>query len=646
MKKFNKIIWIVFQYLFSLSSLFGQEINDINRIINDHPDDNIVRINKVKNYRFVIEGNKPKAYLEVYSEDLLMNDYMSAYESESVSYSKFRRLKNIEAWTLSPVSNGYKKYKVTSFDTRKELSSTIFHDDIEEKIFKYPELKKGAIKCLKEEYEFEFPELIDLVDLMGSMKMLNYTVKVEVDNRIKLNYMPFNMDSLELDFNQKQDKNKLIYTWRFRNLRKGQIESASTDYLHYAPHMCFNIDYYLLNEKDTNLVMKNVRNLYDFNYRYISALKSMGNLELKLIVDSISRKSIDEIDKAKNIYYWVKNNIKYIAFESGFQGYIPREVDEIYLKKYGDCKDMANIIHKMFKYALLDSVYLTWIGTDEIPYKIDMVCNPRVFNHMITSWIHKGRIYFLDATNRYTSLGYPSPFIQGKEAMISMDSTAFEIVKIPELDYLESKSIKNIEVDILGDTIMGKGTMSLSGYQKVYYLYSIEGLSKSEKFQKVKNYLQLGSNKFTLLGFEEINAECRDSSLRINFSFCLPNMVSVLKDKKYVNLFLDHYGEIGDLNKNRISGFKSNFRSYSEVNILLKIPHNYEVNNHPNDRLVNLPNLEFGSSFYKKSNSIELNYYFIHNFTILPKEEYIQIKDFQDKVSDILSESITLKKTQ
>ena len=78
--------------------------------------------------------------------------------------------------------------------------------------------------------------------------------------------------------------------------------------------------------------------------------------------------------------------------------------------------------------------YLTWIGTRDIPYNYTELPTPFTDNHMILTYKNGGKVYFLDATGQYLPLELPSSFIQGKEALVGIDSTEYEILKVPVID--------------------------------------------------------------------------------------------------------------------------------------------------------------------------------------------------------------------
>ena len=633
--------------IFFFSSLHSQRVEDQMRSLEaKYPNETFITLIESKKYKIELKDNKPKVYLEDYSEKIIMNELMASYSSGEVSYSKLRKLTDLEAWTMSPIKGEYKKFKVKDFSTKKELGSQIFHDDIEAKVFKFPELRKGAIRCIKENYEFELPEIFDYAVLLSNTPIIKYEVELEVDNEIALHFKEYHFENIKYDFQKTIEKNKTTYHWTFENLKKHKGESMSTPYLYFAPHIRFLIDYYIGKNKDTIRVLQSPKDLYHFNYSFVSKLKPCSNPVFQKKIDSIIKGISDEEQKAKKIYYWVKKNIKYIAFESGFQGYIPREADDIFDKKYGDCKDMANILHKAFLYAGIDSIYLTWVGTDNLPYRIEEFPHPGAFNHMIAVWKHNGKNYILDATNPYTPLGVPSGFVQGKQGFLSLSEKEFEILPIEAVDFSQNRKSKSVNLTFVGDSLVGSAECLVTGYQKDYYLMKMENQSEHDRFQIIKNYLELGNNKFHLIKYKEYNLDQIDSPLRITYDFVLPHYASILKDEIYINPFLEKFGTIDDLNDSRVAGFQIDYKTWDDVHIEFKLPQDYAVKYLPKNENIEFNEYTFNSMFDKDDSTITLNYEFVFDFLTMPKENYKTLKEYQTKVLEALSETISLKKRQ
>ena len=123
--------------------------------------------------------------------------------------------------------------------------------------------------------------------------------------------------------------------------------------------------------------------------------------------------------KARNIYKWVQQNIKYVAFENGMEGFIPREANLVCSRRYGDCKDMASIMTAMLQHAGV-TAYFVWIGTRSLPYEYSQVPLPIADNHMISAIKLDTSFIFLDGTDSHCVFGTPPEHIQGKDALIAI----------------------------------------------------------------------------------------------------------------------------------------------------------------------------------------------------------------------------------
>ncbi|RZK99397.1 MAG: hypothetical protein EOO89_31150, partial [Pedobacter sp.] len=113
---------------------------------------------------------------------------------------------------------------------------------------------------------------------------------------------------------------------------------------------------------------------------------------LKSIVDSIITGVTTTKEKTKRIYNWVQDHVKYVAFEDGYGGFIPRDANLVCDRRFGDCKDMANLLVKMLNMAGV-SAHHTWIGTRDIPYSYNQIPTTNVDNHMIAVFNDNGNVY-------------------------------------------------------------------------------------------------------------------------------------------------------------------------------------------------------------------------------------------------------------
>ena len=234
------------------------------------------------------------------------------------------------------------------------------------------------------------------------------------------------------------------------------------------PHIIYYIKSY---EKDGKKeeVLGTPEKLYQWYYSLIKDINKTDQTALKNKTLELIKDKNTDLEKAKAIYQWVQQNVHYVAFEDGMGGFVPREASDIFQKLYGDCKDMANLLNQMLRYAQLDS-NLTWIGTTSKPYKYEEVPTPQVDNHMITNVVIDGKSYFLDATDKFCPFTFPSSMIQGKEALIGKSEKEFKLEMVPEVETSKNKTTILMKLNLENNNIVGDVTTTVSGLNKSLFI--------------------------------------------------------------------------------------------------------------------------------------------------------------------------------
>ena len=141
-------------------------------------------------------------------------------------------------------------------------------------------------------------------------------------------------------------------------------------------------------------------------YRWSNGLAQVDcNIpELDSLLAEITEGCRTDMEKIRNTYAWVQQNIRYIAFEAGILGHKPDTPAEVLRKRYGDCKGMAILLRTLLKAQGFDA-RLTDIGTVDIPYRMSEIATLASVNHMICSLIYQGKTYYLDAIQRIYKRG-------------------------------------------------------------------------------------------------------------------------------------------------------------------------------------------------------------------------------------------------
>jgi len=235
------------------------------------------------------------------------------------------------------------------------------------------------------------------------------------------------------------------------------------------PHLVITVRSYTVNQKQYN-GFKTVADLYNW-YNFLYKKADNKSADLKPLVNQLIQGKPNDEEKIKAIYYWVQDNIRYIAFEEGYAGFIPQSVQAVYKNKYSDCKGMANLVTEMLKLAGYDA-HFAWIGTREIPYDHAEVQSMCVDNHAISVLYFNGKTYFVDGTEKYAAFGKNAYRIQGKSVLVQ-NGDGYKLEKVPAATIEENKIITKATLKLEGDKITGHVLLSYTGEGKNFFIIFI-----------------------------------------------------------------------------------------------------------------------------------------------------------------------------
>ncbi len=151
---------------------------------------------------------------------------------------------------------------------------------------------------------------------------------------------------------------------------------------------------------------------------------------------------------AANIYHWVASQIRYVAVEYGEAGFRPHKAEEIFLNKYGDCKDQAVLLTAMLREAGLKA-YLVLIGTRGI-FPLIEDFPELVFNHAIACVEIDGEIIFMDPTSETCSFGDLPGGDQGRKTLVFFDDK-YEIIETPIFSADSNSVRKEMTIKVAAD---------------------------------------------------------------------------------------------------------------------------------------------------------------------------------------------------
>ncbi|MCC7297798.1 MAG: transglutaminase domain-containing protein, partial [Bacteroidia bacterium] len=270
-------------------------------------------------------------------------------------------------------------YLVKSYE-----SDGIFHNDV--KIFRtstdlptvgshvyvdyeheYPDITYNTTVYIPEEHfvehkvvSFAIPAWLDVTIVEKNLEGVTFTKSTSAAKKLKKKMLPNQVKDVEYDENGNPVKKKTTtaaktkkepaggmkyITYEFKNVKPFTNDRGGRGPSYNYPHLLIQYNY--AQEGETKVPMTGtVEGLYSWYYGLVKQLKN-DTVELKKFTQKLIAGKTTDQDKIKAIYYWVQDNIRYIAFEDGIAGFKPEECADVYNNRYGDCKGMANLLVNM-----------------------------------------------------------------------------------------------------------------------------------------------------------------------------------------------------------------------------------------------------------------------------------------------------------
>jgi hypothetical protein len=209
--------------------------------------------------------------------------------------------------------------------------------------------------------------------------------------------------------------------------------------------------------------------------------KAMGNWESGLVTGrreaspEIKKKTAEvtasaatSLAKMRALAQFMQKDVRYVAIQLGIGGWQPHPAPEIFLHKYGDCKDKATLLSTMLKEIGVESYYLdinTERGTvtpatpatrwfDHVVLAIrlpDGLSDPSL--HMIIAHPKLGRLLIFDPTDEFTPFGYLRGELQENYALL-VTPEGGELIKVPQLPAALSGVVRTAKLTLSSNGVL------------------------------------------------------------------------------------------------------------------------------------------------------------------------------------------------
>ena len=607
----------------------------------DYSSEDYIYLKRHENIKIELSKQDFKITKNISEQAEYLNSKKLYFANESMGFDSFTTIENIDAYTYLPESN--RNVKVDYIETKRDFDNGIFYSDQESKTFTFPAVTTGAITNLSYNEIITDPHFLGIFRFATFVPTKSAKLSIEFPNNVSIGYIDFHTEENAVDFKQETTKDITTFTWTANNTKGFQPEDDGESVLYYVPHIIVYIKGYEFKGKRFN-VLNDVSDLYKW---YTSLVNKIDNKELEdvyKIAEDITKSIPTQKQKAEVIFNWVQDNINYVAFEDGLGGFIPRGAASVCAKRYGDCKDMANLLFEMLNHVGIEA-YRTWIGTRDRPYTYSQVPTPMVDNHMITTAIIENEKIFLDATDSYVPFGMPSAFIQTKEALLGIDSDTHKLITVPIQKPEQSVTEVTSVIDIEDDMVKVAEKRLLTGYEKVDFItdYLYKKDTKTEE-EFLNTTLVLGNNKTNYDNIVRENFDNKKEALQLSYDLSIDSYVKKVGAKLFINLDIDRVLSKSKIDIDDKKYDKKIDHTYSKnYTTILNIPEGYVASFIPETRSFENPNYGYNITYTQKNNTIIQNKSIYVNTLSIKKDDFESWNEFIKSLIKGYKKSIILE---
>lgn len=577
-----------------------------------------------------------------HSEDLvyLTENGVKMMSRGSIYHSSFNVLNKWDAYTQV---TGARKIKVTDSKTVNNPEDWIFYDDVKQTIFDYSGASVGADSHLEYEIQHTDAHLLSPFYFDRYFPVVNGELKISFPEDISVKYIIKGNHAQDVKFQEQRKKGKVTYTFSVTNFQDDKRYADAPEAAYYATHVIYYIDKYKNANGQWVNFLSGTDDLYKNSYNYIRDINKEIDNTIKHTTDSLIAGILSPREKAKKIYQWVQNNIKYVAFEEGMGGFVPREAGLVCNRRFGDCKDMTSILTAMLNYAHIPA-YFTWIGTRDIPYDYTEVPLAIVDNHMICTIRLDNEYIFLDGTASNCEFGIPPSHIQGKQAMISLGENEYKIQRVPVMEKTYTRFYDTTFLELTDKGLSGNVHIKMTGYMAINLEDALSIRNEKENDEYFKSRFQRGSNKTRLTDFK-MKRSTETNELNLSAKIEIPDYAKKVGDEWYLNMNLFKWYEHAEIDypKRKIP-IEFEFKKTARYVTVLKIPDGYKISYIPPDKIYHNDVWGFDMTYEEKPGQLILSQQFDTEQLMLYPNQFEAWNKVLENLFPLYKESILISK--
>jgi Domain of Unknown Function with PDB structure (DUF3857)/Transglutaminase-like superfamily len=375
-------------------------------------------------------------------------------------YDKSTQINTFEASLYSSFGKKIKQFKDKDFSDRSAADGFSIYNDNRFKSLIFTPTEYPFIivfNCETESSNTAFiPAWTPIDDLFESV--LKSVISISFPEKLGFKYKEFNFDDKKIV--KTETKNNISFS--VENIPAYKPEEYAPSFQKLVPKVLFGLERFSLEGMEGT-----AKNWEDFglwvNNNLLQGLDELP-IETQNKIKTLVASETDPVKKAKIIYKYVQDKVRYVSIQIGIGGWRPIPAKEVDRLSYGDCKALSNYTKSLLKVAGIQSYY-TIIFAGENKKDIDLDFVSMQGNHAILTLPINDKLCFLECTSQTTPFGFGGDFTDDRNALI-IKSDKGEIIHTNEYNEKVSSQMTkgNYNLDELG-MISGEISIVSKGIQ-------------------------------------------------------------------------------------------------------------------------------------------------------------------------------------
>ncbi|MCW9036703.1 DUF3857 domain-containing protein [Altibacter sp.] len=421
----------------------------------------------------------------------VLNKMGDAYVRAVAYYDDDVKVRKIEAYVYDASGKEMEHYRKNDFnDVSASDGFSLYTDDrvlyMDYTPTRYPYTVAFSYEKVSNTTAF-LPRWYPLEGTATSTLESSYTITYNPVNTAR--YKAVNLEGYDIAISE--EPSKIIC--RAQNLKARKFEEHSPPFLNTAPQVLFALDRFYLKGvagygKDWNEFGR---------WMERSLLGDVNDLPEATIAQVRSLVSTEKtpLDKARKVYEFVQNKVRYISVQIGVGGWKPMLASEVDKLSYGDCKALTN-----YTKALLDAVgvpsYYTVLYSGPNGRDFDEDFSAMQGDHVILGIPSDDDIVWLECTSQDMPFGFGGTHSDDRDVLV-ITPEGGKIVHTKKYAFDESLQHNTASVQLDPDgglkAQFQRRSMGLQ-YDQKYYLEKFDALKLDQYYKEHWDYI----NGFTI----------------------------------------------------------------------------------------------------------------------------------------------------